>query len=146
MLPLVPSFHAQRKSVGDITGTILDSCPPSTYYGCKDCERLSKFWGATRMVPPRGLSMSEIRKNAMDTVAGTIRNIRRSVRCAPYPISKLQQTAMAAISAQAAIGMRFHHAACVYPCEFSTSFMPETTRARGGVGCAAAPGKTADHS
>src|SRR5438046_1088314 len=39
---------------------------------------------------------------------------------------------MAAISAHAARGMRFHHAACVYPCEFNTSFMPEITRAATG--------------
>src|SRR4029078_8847273 len=98
------------------------------------------------MKPPRGLSMSEIRKNAMDTATGTMRKMRRSVRRAPYPIRKLQQKEIATIRTHAAIGMRFHHAACVYPCEFSTSFMPETTRASGGVGCAAAPGSTEDHS
>jgi signal transduction histidine kinase len=42
-----------------------------------------------------------MRKNAMDTATGTIRKIRRSVRCTPYPTSKLLQTAMAAINAQA---------------------------------------------
>ena len=41
--------------------------------------------------------------------------------------------------------MRFHHAAWVYPCEFNTSFMPETARAITGVGCAKAGACTADH-
>ena len=53
---------------------------------------------------------------------------------------------MATIRPQAAVGIRFHQAACVYPCEFSTSFMPETTRATTGVGFAAAGTRTADHS
>jgi hypothetical protein len=33
--------------------------------------------------------------------------------------------------------IRFHHAACVYPCEFKASFMPETGSAIVGAGCAA---------
>ncbi len=41
--------------------------------------------------------------------------------------------------------MRFHHAAWVYPCEFNTSFMPETARATTGVGCATAGACTSDH-
>ena len=40
--------------------------------------------------------------------------------------------AIATISPHAAIGIRFHQAACVYPCEFNTSFMPETARAHHG--------------
>ena len=31
-----------------------------------------------------------------------------------------------------ATGIRFHQAACVYPCEFSTSFMPATANATDG--------------
>src|SRR5215472_2433144 len=111
-----------------------------------DCDKLSKFWGTTSMTPVRGLSMSEIKKNAMDTAIGKIRKIRRPVRWAPYPIRKLQQTAMTNINPQAGIGMRFHHAACVYPCEFRTSFIPETRRAKTAVGCILVPGLTADHN
>ena len=54
--------------------------------------------------------------------------------------------AIAAISTHAAGGIRFHHAACVYPCELSTSFMPETAKAITCVGCAMAGARTADHS
>jgi len=46
--------------------------------------------------------------------------------------------AIATIRLHAAIGIRFHQAACVYPCEFSTSFMPETIIPTINVGCAAA--------
>ena len=45
---------------------------------------------------------------------------------------------VAPIKPHAAIGMRFHQAACVYPCEFNTSFIPQTTRATMGVGSATA--------
>src|SRR5579872_4671490 len=98
------------------------------------------------MTPSRGLSMSEIRKNAMDTATGAIRNRGRFVRCATYPINKLQLMATAAISTHAAMGIRFHHAACVYPCEFNTSFIPETARATVGVICAPALGRAVDHN
>ena len=53
---------------------------------------------------------------------------------------------MAAIRAHAACGIRFHQAACVYPCEFSTSFIPTTATAEIGVGCAIAGPRTAAHS
>jgi hypothetical protein len=43
-------------------------------------------------------------------------------------------------------GIRFHQAACVYPCEFNTPFMPEIARATTGVGCDAARAWTAEHS
>ena len=52
---------------------------------------------------------------------------------------------MAIIRPHADGGMRFHHAAWVYPCEFSTSFMPATASAITGVGCAKAGASTADH-
>jgi len=39
--------------------------------------------------------------------------------------------AIAIISPHAAVGIRFQKAACVYPCEFNTSFMPAMTRANG---------------
>src|SRR5580765_5003576 len=89
--------------------------------------------------------MSAISQNAMDTANGRIRNIRASLRRAPYPISKLQQKAIVTINPHAGVGMRFHHAACVYPCEFNTSFMPEMARATSGVGCAVRD-RTADHN
>ena len=54
--------------------------------------------------------------------------------------------AIATIRAHAAIGIRFHQAACVYPCEFNTSFIPETASPITGVGCASAGTWTADHS
>ena len=47
---------------------------------------------------------------------------------------------------QAAVGKRYHQAACVYPCEFNTSFMPETARPTGYVGCFAAAACTTDQS
>ena len=69
------------------------------------------------MAPPRGLSMSEIKKNAMDTTIGTTSSVRQSASmCAVSLINKLQLTAIAAIIPQAATGIRFHQAACVYPC------------------------------
>jgi hypothetical protein len=51
--------------------------------------------------------------------------------------------AITAIRPQAASGIRFHQEACVYPCEFNTSFMPELAKATTGVGCAA--GRGLDH-
>ena len=35
-----------------------------------DAERLSRFCGRTRMAPPRGLSRSAMRKNAMANTRG----------------------------------------------------------------------------
>src|SRR5215469_5278471 len=90
-----------------ITRGDFDSChePASnvetSYCSRSDCERLNKFWGATRIAPARGLSMSQIRKNAMDTTTGTIRNMPRFVRRAPYPINRLQHIAINTISPHA---------------------------------------------
>src|SRR5580658_4919123 len=99
------------------------------------------------MKPPRGLSMSAMRRNEMDTTRGSTNNRPDfgPAVCAPYPINRLQETAIDIIKVQAAVGMRFHHAACVYPWEFKTSFMPETARAITGDGCATAGFCTADH-
>jgi len=36
---------------------------------CSDCERLRRFGGFTRMKPPRGLSISAMRKNAIATTS-----------------------------------------------------------------------------
>src|SRR5258705_7421792 len=113
-----------------------------------DSTRLDRFCGLTRMTPPRGLSMSAMRENEMDKTSGRIRSRNASALAsrARYPTNTLQQMAIATIRAHAAIGMRFHQAACVYPCEFNTSFMPDTAMATRGVGCAAAGAWTADHS
>ena len=79
------------------------------------------------MAPPRGLSVSEIKKNAIDTAIGAIRSMPRSVRCAPYPIRKLQQMAMATINAHAAIGSRFRRSAQVYAtCQIPQSSVAAT--------------------
>jgi hypothetical protein len=43
---------------------------------------------------------------------------------------------------QADRGIRFHQAACVHPCEFNSSFMPETAKATTAVGCVAAGAST----
>src|SRR5579863_872885 len=99
------------------------------------------------MKPPRGLSMSAMRRKEMDTTRGRTNNRPDfgPAVCAPYPINTLQEMAIAIIKVQAAVGIRFHHAACVYPCEFSTSFMPATASAITGDGCATAGFWTADH-
>lgn len=39
-------------------------------------EPINRFCGTTRIEPPRGLSMSAIKKNAIDTATGTIKNVR----------------------------------------------------------------------
>ena len=53
---------------------------------------------------------------------------------------------MATIIIHAAVGTRFHQAACVYLCEFHTSFMPATTNPTTlDVGYAAAGARTAAH-
>ena len=59
---------------------------------------------------------------------------------------KVLQIAMTAMKLQAPSGRRFHHSACVQPCEFSTSFIPSTTCAAIGVGFAAAKARTAAQS
>ena|SRR5215469_13688979 len=50
-----------------------------SYCEPRDCDRLDKFCGATRMKPVFGLSISNIKKKATDTAIGRIRNKRRSV-------------------------------------------------------------------
>ena len=89
-----------------------------------------------------------MREKEIETTSGKT-NIRMlwALACrAPYPTNTLQQTAIAAIIPQASGGIRFHHAACVYPWEFNTSFMPEMAKAMTGVGCEVAGARTADHS
>src|SRR5262249_14321018 len=74
---------------------------------------------------------------------GRITSSLGAQRFSPNPISKLANTAIAYISAQAPNGILFHHAACAYPSEFNTSFIPDTTSARIGVGCAFAVAEAA---
>jgi len=82
---------------------------------CRDCERLRRFCGITRIRPQRGLSMSAMRRNAIETTSGRTRSkIDFGLSfLAPKPTSNLEQMAIATIKPHAAIGMRFHHAACV---------------------------------
>ena len=81
--------------------------------------------------------MSAIKKKEMDTTRGITKNKMglAFIRREPYPINRLQQMLMAAIRAQAGRGIRFHQAACVYPCEFSTSFIPERISEDNMLGC-----------
>src|SRR5277367_100786 len=97
------------------------------------------------MAPCRGLSMSAMRKSEMDRAIGKIRKSQGLLPYARQPVKRLQKMEIAITRVHAATGIRFHHAACVYPCEFNTSFMPATMRAATGVGCAAAGVSTADH-
>ena len=91
--------------------------------------------------------MFAIKANEIDTTSGRTRRnmVFASPRRAPYPTNRLQQIAIAAISPQAASGMRFNQAAWVYPLEFKTSFMPVTAVVITGVGCASAGTRTVDH-
>ena len=91
--------------------------------------------------------MFAIKANEIDTTSGRTRKqlAFASPRRAPYPTNRLQQIAIAVMRPQVAIGMRFNQAACVYPLEFKTSFMPVTTVVSTGVGCAAAGTRTVDH-
>ena len=65
------------------------------------------------MKPPRGLSMSAIKRNDMDTTRGRTNSradFTPALRAA-YPTKRLQQMAIVIIKPQADFGMRFHHAA-----------------------------------
>jgi len=46
-----------------------------------DCDTASKLCGTTRITPPFGLSMSAIRKNAIDEITGTTSRTSKSVLC-----------------------------------------------------------------
>ena len=48
----------------------------------------------------------------------------------PYPNIALPHMAIANSNAQADVGIRFNHAACAYPSEFKTSFIPATANLR----------------
>src|SRR5580698_8133857 len=100
------------------------------------------------MIPLRGLSMSAMRKNEIDTIRVITRNTMNSapLRRMQKPIRRLQQRAMLSIRDHAEGGIRFHHAACVYPCEFNTSFIPETASAVRGDGCKLADLSTVVHN
>ena len=53
------------------------------YQWSSDWARWIRFWGRTRMIPPRGLSMSAIRKNEIEIVKGTMKKMATLTRCAP---------------------------------------------------------------
>jgi hypothetical protein len=108
------------------------------YCARRDSKRLTRFCGVTRMTPPRGLSMSAISRKEIDTTSGTTSDRMPSSLGLRVPVTKQQITAEGNCRHQtpSAIGIRFHQAACVYPSEFDTSFMPVTTRVTIGVGCA----------
>jgi hypothetical protein len=57
----------------------------------------------------------------------------------------LQKIEIMIKSAQAPIGIRFHQAACVYPWEFNTSFMPPRMKVAIGGGNATTDVEAADH-
>jgi hypothetical protein len=96
-------LFSTSKATGMISGIEI-------FYGFIVCCCAMRLWGVTRITPPRGLSMSAIKKNEIDMIIGKIsRNIL--VRCSPYPKSKLQEIAINPINAHAAPGMRFHQAA-----------------------------------
>jgi hypothetical protein len=92
--------------------------------------------------------MSAISMSAMDTTSGRTRRNRAPdfVLRQPKPTSKLPHMAIAVIKTQAANGIRFHQAACVYPCEFNTSFIPNIARTTMGGGCAPVGARTIDHN
>src|SRR5580692_5581274 len=78
-----------------------------------------------RITPARGLSMSAMRKRKWSTVA---------LPCIPKPSSKLERATIRNISIHTAIGMRFHHTACVYPYAFKTSSIPDAAGSIGPAG------------
>src|SRR5262245_30435762 len=80
------------------------------FYGFIVCCCATRLWGVTRITPPRGLSMSAIKKNEIDMIIGKISR-NTLVRCSPYPKSKLQEITIKPINAHAAPGIRFHQAA-----------------------------------
>jgi hypothetical protein len=88
--------------------------------------------------------MSAIRKNAKEATTGTIKGTKTPPLCSRDPRSRLEKTAISSIMVHAALGIRFSQAAWVNPCEFRTSFMPETARAVTGVACAVAARTTDD--
>ncbi len=100
------------------------------------------------MMPGRGVSMSAISMNAMEVKRGRIRSnlVSNLTPRELYQTNRFLPTAIAIIRPHAAIGIRFHQEAWVYPCELNTSFMPETARATTGVGCTLAGSRTADHN
>src|SRR5271155_125409 len=109
-----------------------------THDAFRDFANRIKFSGGTWTTPPRGLSMSAIRKRDTETVRGTTSNSSELKRLAPNPSVTLAPTPIITISHHAGIGIRSSQAAVVVSAELSTSFMPEATSAATGVGSAAA--------
>src|SRR5579871_1481977 len=103
-----------------------------------DFARRSRFRGGTWTTPPRGLSISAIRKNDTEAVIGTTRRSGELYRFAPKPSVKLAPKPTMTMSHHAGIGILSSHAATVASVELNTSFRPEATSAETGVGWVAA--------
>ena len=78
----------------------------------RESARLFRFCGATRIIPQRGLSISEMKKKATAIMNGRIMVNHRLFQSDPYPTSPQQHKDIATISIHAPRGIRFHHAAC----------------------------------
>ena len=64
----------QRQSAGKAMGKSPDPREPLAYCGFMNWDTAMRFCGSTRMTPPRGLSISAIRKNEIDTTIGKMRS------------------------------------------------------------------------
>jgi len=85
---------------------------PAWFYGFMDCVSATKFFGRTRMMPPRRPSPSAMNRNAIDPMVGKTKK-----RC-PFGArhsqpSGLEAIAIISIITHAATGIRFHQAAWV---------------------------------
>ena len=65
------------------------------------------------MTPCRGLSMSAMKKNEMDSTIGRMTSNQGLEWRALYPVSVQEHIAIMNISSHAPSGMRFHQEACV---------------------------------
>src|SRR5579871_3218757 len=83
------------------------------YCDLSDSDKAMRFCGSMRMMPPRGLSMSAIRKKAIVRIVGNMTRVDCDVRRSLKPSRKLQTTATSIMSTHAPTGTRFHQAACV---------------------------------
>ena len=70
----------QQTTIAKVNFDTARATEPGTY---RDPARLCKFCGNTRMIPPRGLSMSAMRKSAIERAIGKIRKSKALLPCAP---------------------------------------------------------------
>ena len=64
-------FPRRSPKLGVMREPVVSSSKRMASHGSRsDSARLVKFCGITRMIPVRGLSMSAMRKNAMDAIKG----------------------------------------------------------------------------